>query len=135
MEDTDGGIGSTAACGDGVDSGPPGSLSTAADGPFRVQSIQDVMNQLFRMERKIDAVLEEQRHYAASSGSTAGPPEAESGHKIPESWPFQRTSSIAGPPEAESGHRIPESCPFQRNVRRKHEPQTEVTIGQKNLSH
>jgi len=111
MEDTDGGIGSTAACGDGVDSGPPGSLSTAADGPFRVQSIQDVMNQLFRMERKIDAVLEEQRHYAASSGSTAGSP------------------------EAESGHRIPESCPFQRNVRRKHEPQTEVTIGQKNLSH
>jgi hypothetical protein len=51
-------------------------------------------------------VLEEQRHCAASSGSTAGSP------------------------EAESGHRIPESCPFQRNVRRKHEPQTEVTIGQ-----
>ena len=110
MDHADGGNASTAAGGEGVDSGPPGSSSTSA-GPFQLQIIQVVMNQLFRMEerfatleRKIEA--EEQRRSAASSGSAAGPP------------------------EAERGRRITESLPFQRNVRPKPEPKMEVTLGQ-----
>ena len=83
------------ADGKGVDSCSPGSLSTAAAGPSQAQSIQAVMVQLLRMEErfatlesKLDAVLVEQPRYAASSGSTAGPPEAESGRRIPEYHPF-----------------------------------------------
>ena len=97
MDQADCGKGSTDAGVNGVDSCTPGSLSTAAAGPSQLQSIQDVMNQLFRMEQrfttlesKVDAVLERQQRNTASLGSTACPPEAESGHRILESWSFQR---------------------------------------------
>lgn len=93
MGGADGGKGSTAAGSKGVDSCPPGSLSTAAAGPSQVQSIQALTDQLLSLaerfatlESKVDAALEAQ----ASLGSAAGPPEVESVHRIQESWPFQR---------------------------------------------
>ena len=52
MDQADCGKGSTDAGVNGVDSCTPGSLSTAAAGPSQLQSIQDVLNQLFRMEQR-----------------------------------------------------------------------------------
>ena len=95
MEDADGGKVSMAAGGEGVDRGPTGSSSTAAAGPFQVQIIQPVVNQLFRLEEKfatlertMNAVLERQGH-AQNLASTTGPPMTESGQRVAESWQFQ----------------------------------------------
>ena len=99
MDNSDGGNGFLAAAGKGVDGGPPGSSSAAAVGPSQVEVMHQlqVMHQLFlleerfaTLERKIDAVMEEQRGNAARSGSTEGPPEGESAHRISEPWSFRR---------------------------------------------
>ena len=54
MGDIDSGQGSTAAGVEGVDSCPPGFMSTAAPGPSQAQSVQAVMDQLLRMEQILE---------------------------------------------------------------------------------